>query len=976
MPTDAQTDKAQTARSVLLRQSIFLFGLSMIAVLWLALGWKLHTERAAEDARISSDTANLARAFEESVLRTMQQVDLRLQVLRGQIAQSPNPATWHRFVLSVPLDNEISFQLAVTDAKGVMVTSSLDLRPGKPVDLSDREHIRVQIKSSSDDLFISRPLLGRVSKQWSINITRAIRGYEGELLGVAVASLSPAYLTRFYDSIDLGERGSVLMMGADGYVRAGTGGFDLANANIQESDLFRAMRAGAEGHYTGPVVQSQSAVTAWRKVRGLPLYVAVAVDKPSARATEVRSELAEMAAAGFLTLLIALATTFIERSQHKVHLARVQIAATAAQINAKSAELEAMLDNISQGILMVDRGGGLLVANRRALELLGKASLAELSEGVGGLLAEVQKLHKTTERPDRAGSVRVHLTRGEDRILEVAQSSAPEGKTVLTITDVTLVERRQHELETAWHAANAANRAKTQFLSTMSHEMRTPLNGMIGALDILARTRLDTEQTQFVETALSSGEALLVHINDVLDFSKMEAGKLVLEPAPFSLAHLTDTVLKIVAPQAEVRGNVLARDIGGDVPAWVLGDPIRIRQILLNLVGNAAKFTRNGRVLVRVQRTGGSAERPELLVSIEDTGVGIPQDRMDNLFLEFSMIDASLSRKEGGTGLGLAICKRLVQAMGGEIGVDSRIGEGSRFWFRVPLDRAEEPAAEEKVSAQDESAVGVPLNILLVDDNLTNQLVASRMLAAAGHMVVTASDGLEALQAASKKRYDVILMDISMPEMDGIEATKRIRKLRAPFASVPIIALTANAVAGDRERFLAAGMNDYLTKPIRRATIEARLAKLARELGLADGVAMAPQPVVEDGAPAQEVVLLDEGELERLAAETTPEVVPLVVEQFIGEAAVRMQEIAVARGSRDLAALGKAAHALAGASASVGGLRLRHATKAIELACQSEQGTAALDGADALPAIAMATSAALTAFIETFRKQQPVSAAA
>jgi len=313
-----------------------------------------------------------------------------------------------------------------------------------------------------------------------------------------------------------------------------------------------------------------------------------------------------------------------------------------------------------------------------------------------------------------------------------------------------------------------------------------------------------------------------------------------------------------------------------------------------------------------------------------------------------------------------------VQAMGGEIGVDSRIGEGSRFWFRLPLDRAEEPAAEDKLSAVDEAAVGVPLNILLVDDNLTNQMVASRMLAAAGHIVVTASDGLEALQAAGKKRYDVILMDISMPEMDGIEATKRIRKLRAPFASVPIFALTANAVAGDRERFLEAGMNDYLTKPIRRATIEARLGKLARELGLIDVTNSAAD--AGRSLPAGEVI--DERELLRLAAETTPEVVPLVVEQFIGEAAVRMQEIAAARESGDVAALGRAAHALAGASASVGAERLRGATKDIELACSAGKGEAALAAADALPPIAMATSAALTAFVETFRKQSPVSVAA
>ena len=928
MPTAVGTDNIQSANSLLLRQTILLFGLGMIAVLWIGLGWKLGSERTASDARMRSDTANLARAFEESVLRTVQQVDLRLLMLRSRISEESDVAKWSTHVASVPLDDEISFQIAVLDSKGRLVTSSHDLKPTDPIDFSDREHVRLQVAGSSDDLLVSRPLLGRVVKQWSIELSRVIRSQSGETIGVVVASLSPAYLTRLYESIELGRYDRVLLVGADGFVRASTQGADLAAANIQSSDFFQALRGQADGYYTGPMAGSQSTLTAWRKVRGIPLYVAVALDQPSARAAQRSAEFFEMVAAALATLLIALVTTFIVRSQHRIAMARQELAVTARQVEAKSLELRAMIDNISQGIVMATPRGQMLVSNRRARELLGETTDDAFAAAVTNLLATV----KAGTSTDRLATASIEIELPGERVLQVMRSFMPDGNIVVTLTDVTLVKRRQNELEMAWHAADDANQAKSQFLSTMSHEMRTPLNGMIGALDLLARTKLDADQSHFVETALQSGEALLVHINDVLDFSKMEAGKLELEPAPFNLRHLIDSVLKIVAPQAEARGNALGREIGDDVPPFVVADPVRVRQVLLNLVGNSVKFTRHGSVSVHVSVVGGSPVRPELLVSIRDTGVGIPAERIENLFKEFSMVDASFSRKEGGTGLGLAICKRLVEAMGGEIGVESRQGHGSTFWFRVALDRAAEMPVDEKPAMDLDAGSVPPLNILLVDDNLTNQMVASRMLAAAGHIVTTASDGLEALQRATKTRYDLILMDVSMPEMDGIEATKRIRLLPEPGRSVPIIALTANAIAGDRERFLAAGMDDYLTKPIRRAAIEARIAKLAMDLGKSRSASAGPSAVGADGDDGS-VMVVDPSELDRLAAETAPDVVPLVIEQFVTEAAVRAREIQEACDNDDGDALRKAAHALAGASAAVGALRLRRLTKAIEIDC-------------------------------------------
>lgn len=494
----------------------------------------------------------------------------------------------------------------------------------------------------------------------------------------------------------------------------------------------------------------------------------------------------------------------------------------------RTREMEATLGNISQGVLMLAHDNKVLVSNERAAELLDARSQEDIDALVPDLLASSPAPGDVQEDEKRTHAFRSDYTLDNRRILELARLALPTGGQVVTLTDVTVLKRRQAELESAMEAATAANKTKTQFLSTMSHEMRTPLNGVIGALDLLSRTVLAPDQKRLVETALFSGEALLVHINDVLDFSKMEAGKLELEPAPFDLPNLIETVLRIVEPQAAARDTKLTCKVSTDVPRVVVADAVRVRQILLNLAGNAAKFTHDGMISIDVQRIGGSDELPELEISVTDTGPGIPASKLSSMFQEFSILDASLARREGGTGLGLAICKRLVTAMGGTIGVDSEFGRGSRFWFRVAFAQGamSETAATTDASANvDPQPIG-HLKLLLVDDSTVNRMIGTQMLAATGHTVDTATNGVEAVAKASEQRYDVILMDISMPEMDGLEATQHIRRLGEPFRNVPIVALTANAVAGDRERFLEAGMNDYLTKPYRKADIERVLSGL------------------------------------------------------------------------------------------------------------------------------------------------------
>lgn len=612
----------------------------------------------------------------------------------------------------------------------------------------------------------------------------------------------------------------------------------------------------------------------------------------------------------------------------------------AEQAEGRAKRMHTIVETSIDAIVVTDDMGMIRDYNSAAERVFGYRRDEAIGRRVSEILlsdeqaAELQSVVQTVIRSRQRGDqvLHPHEIIAVDRFgrrfpAEISFDQAADDKHlyVFFVRDISLRKAQEEMITQSRDRALAGERAKSEFLAVMSHEMRTPLNGLLGSMQLLRDHGLNEAQGELLDLMQGSGQHLLGLVNDVLDLAKFEAGKMTTESRPFSISRMMDGVVESTATLASTHGNDLNWSWIGASEDRLLGDSRKIRQILLNLVSNAAKFTRGGGIEIEVEMLG--PEHNQIEFRVIDSGIGIAEGDLQRIFNDFETLDSSYARQAGGTGLGLGIVRRLVELLDGEVGAESEPGEGSLFWVRLPVTPANALDVEDDTSGDRPQNAITPMEVLLVEDNEINRFIAREMLESEGHQVTEAVDGQAGVEWAMAQRFDVILMDISMPVMDGAEAACRIRSGNGASAEVPIIALTAHALPEEVERFRSVGMSHVLPKPIDRNV-------LARCLDdVANGRLSSPDPQTD--APHSPVTLIDRSQIESLLSGTGAATGRKLLDRFIAETDGCIAALVSGPGNRS--EIARLAHATAGTCGTFGLTALRQALAEIETKTKRNQ---------------------------------------
>jgi signal transduction histidine kinase/ActR/RegA family two-component response regulator len=933
------------------RSAIVVSALVLVALTWFGTVFAVDAERSEARAHVQADVSNQALVFEDQLAREFLVLDQTLRILEREWEDNPRAFDIQEWRQRVLVLRDISLHIFITDANGIIRTSTRPELIG--VDVSGRDYFRHEAALDRDDgrMFIGPSTRGLVTNRWQMNMALRLDGPNGRFLGVLGLSYDTGSLTRFYRQIDLGEQGMIALVGInDGKLRALVGPVAAEpGLDISRSGMFAALRADPNGHWTGPSpLDAVERFHAFRAVPDRDLAVVVAFDAKTAMHPSLAFARGAHAFAGGTTLFILVMAGAwlrelgmarrreddLNRDRATLAAANAELDAARRQADAKAAQLEATLGGMSDGVSMLDPDLRLVAWNRLFAEFTGVPSdllrvgmpmeeiirtQAKLGEfGLVDVEKEVARRMAVLRSGPQTGTIETPRPGG--RTLELRRSALPGGGFVTLYADITARKQAEETMRRAREMAEATTEAKSHFVATVSHEIRTPLNTLLNSLRLLTDTGVSDSQRRLVEMARQAGDGLLGLINDILEMSKMEAGRLTLRPSLFALRPLLDGVLDLFHDQATGRGMSLSLVRAPGVPDLVHGDSGRIRQVLINLLSNAVKFADPGAIVLLAEMRP-EAGRTLLRLTVRDPGPALSSADRSRLFQPFSRLDRAEGSAAPGTGLGLVICQSLAALMHAEIGWDATPspGGGNDFWIALPVGPAKTRIPPSAMLAP---PVALPrTRVLLVEDILPNQLVTAMMLRREGHMVDVADSGEAALRLLSAVPYDVVLMDVFMPGMNGLDATKHIRSLAGPASVVPIIALTANTAAEDRERCLRAGMNDMVAKPV-------ELARLLDVIGRLVWPSR-PRPQSELAGPEPDEPILAAERIAELRANLTPATVADLAEHCLAELRDRLPGLCDALSSGDAQDIEAHAHAMAGLAASYGMAALDQRLRAV-----------------------------------------------